>query len=269
MLVRVDGGEVWADDSGGDGPPLVLLHPGVGDSRFWAPVLPALTVAYRVIRHDARGYGRSPAPTVKFSLYEDLVAVLGHYGLDRVAVVGCSQGGACALGLAVEQPDRVSALVLLSTGVPGYPWEDEPDLDEPDLDESELAAEHDRAFAAGDVDGLVALMQKVWAAGSGGVTDAVREQLRSAARAELAIGDLEQRNPPVWDRLGSIGAPAAIMVGDADFPPLVKVNKLAAARIPGCELTVVPGMDHLPALREPDLVTQVITRTLARAAGER
>ena len=42
-MIAVDGGEVWADDSGGDGPPLVLLHPGVGDSRIWEPVLPALT----------------------------------------------------------------------------------------------------------------------------------------------------------------------------------------------------------------------------------
>jgi len=258
-MVPVDGGELWADDSGGDGPPLVLLHPGVGDSRFWELVLPALTAEYRVIRYDARGFGRSPAPTVKFSLYGDLVAVLDHYGLDRVAVAGCSQGGATGLALAVEQPGRVAALVLLCTGVPGYPW-----ADEPEPDESELGAEHDRAFAADDVDGLVAVSAKVWAAGAGGLTPAVLEQLRSAARAELAGGDLEQRNPRVWDRLGSIAVPTALLVGDADYPPLVKVNKLAAARILGCELIVVPGLDHLPALREPDLVTRVITQTLAR-----
>jgi 3-oxoadipate enol-lactonase len=259
-MVAVDGGELWADDSGGDGPPLVLLHPGVGDSRFWEPVLPALTAAYRVIRYDARGFGSSPAPAVKYSLYDDLLAVLGHYGLDRVAVTGCSQGGATALSLAVEQPARVAALVLLCTGVPGYPWKDEPEPDD-----SELQADYTRAFTAGDVDGLVAVNAKVWAAGTGGLTPAVLEQLRSAARAELARGDLEQRNPKAWDRLSSIAVPSALLVGDADYPPLVKVNKLAAARIPGCELTVVPGLDHLPALREPDLVTQVITRTLARA----
>jgi pimeloyl-ACP methyl ester carboxylesterase len=101
-MVAVDGGELWADDSGGDGPPLVLLHPGVGDSRFWELVLPALTAAYRVIRYDDRGFGRSPAPTGKFSLYDDLIAVLGHYRLDRVAVAGCSQGGATGLALAHE-----------------------------------------------------------------------------------------------------------------------------------------------------------------------
>jgi 3-oxoadipate enol-lactonase len=253
-MVPVEGGSVWAEDSGGDGPPLVLLHPGVGDSRIWDPILPALTETYRVIRYDARGFGRSPAPTVTFSLFGDLVTVLDHYRLDRVAIVGCSQGGACALGLALEQLARVSALALLCPGIPGFPWPEEPD--EPD----ELEVEYERAMAAGDVDALAGVMQHVWA--GAGPTPAVMEQLRSAARAAIAAGDLERRDPPVFDRLGSISVPTSLLVGDADYPPLIESNRQAAARIPGCELTVVPGMDHLPPLREPDLVLATITRTL-------
>jgi 3-oxoadipate enol-lactonase len=72
-----------ADDSEGGGPPVVLLHPGVGDSRIWKPVLLALTASYRGIRYDPRGFGRSPASAVKFSLLADLITVLGYYGLDR------------------------------------------------------------------------------------------------------------------------------------------------------------------------------------------
>jgi 3-oxoadipate enol-lactonase len=254
-MVAVDGGTVWADDSGGDGPPLVLLHPGVGDSRIWEPALPALIASYRVIRYDARGFGRSPAPEAKFSLLADLIMVLGYYGLDRVAMVGCSQGGGSALGLALEQPARVSALVLLCTGIPGYPWPEE----EPD----ELEAEYERALEAGDVEALAGIMQRVWA--PAGPTPAVMEQLRSAARAEISSGDLQQPDPPVFDRLGEISVPASLLVGDADFPPLIEANRQAAARIPGCELTVAPGMDHLPPLREPDLVLRTIRSTLSRA----
>src|SRR6266536_4044262 len=153
-MIAVDGGEVWTDDSGGDGPPLVLLHPGIGDSRIWEPVLPALAASYRVVRYDARGFGRSPAPTAEFSLLADLISVLGHYGLDRAAFVGCSQGGGSALGLTLEQPARVSALVLLCPGIPGYPWPEEPD---------ELDAEYERALDAGDVDALADLLQRIWA----------------------------------------------------------------------------------------------------------
>ena len=253
-IIAVDGGDVWADDSGGDGPPLVLLHPGVGDSRIWEPVLPALTASYRVIRYDAPGFGRSPAPRAKFSLLADLITVLDRYRLDRVAIVGCSQGGGSALGLALRQPARVSALVLLCPGVPGFPWPEEPD---------ELDAEYERALEAGDVDALAGLLQRIWAAA--GPTPAVMEQLRSAARAAISSGDMEQQDPPVFDRLGEISVPTSLLVGDADYPPLLEANRQAAARIPGCELTVVPGMDHLPPLREPDLVLRTITNTLSRA----
>lgn len=253
-MVAVDGGEVWADDSGGDGPPVVLLHPGVGDSRIWEPVLPALTASYRVIRYDARGFGRSPAPTAKFSLLSDLIAVLDHYRLDRAAIVGCSQGGGSALGLALNQPARVTALVLLCPGIPGYPWPEEPD---------ELDAEYEQVLDTGDVDALAALLQGIWAAA--GPTPAVMQQLRSGARAEISSGDLQQRDPPVLDRLGEISVPTSLLVGDVDYPPLIEADRQAAARIPGCELTVVPGMDHLPPLREPELVLRTITATLSRA----
>ena len=255
-MIAVDGGEVWADDSGGDGPSLVLLHPGVGDSRIWEPVLPALTASYRVIRYDARGYGRSPAPAVPFTLLADLISVLDYYGLDRAAFAGCSQGGGSALGLALQQPARVSALALLCPGVPGFPW---PDPEEPD----ELEAEYEHALDAGDVDALAGLLRRIWAAA--GPTPAVMEQLRSAARAVISSGDMERRDPPVFDRLGEISVPTSLLVGDADYPPLIEANRQAAARIPGCALTVVPGMDHLPPLREPDLVLRTITSTLSRA----
>jgi pimeloyl-ACP methyl ester carboxylesterase len=254
-MIAVEGGVVWAEDGGGDRPPLVLLHPGVGDSRIWEPVLSPLSASYRVIRYDARGFGRSPAPTVKFSLFADLATVLDHYGLDRVAIVGCSQGGACALGLALEQPARVAALALLCPGIPGYPWPDEPD--------DELDAEYERALDAGDVDALAGVLQRIW--GRAGAAPAVMEQLRSAAWAEISSDGMEQRDPPVFDRLGEISVPTSLLVGDADYPPLIEANRQAAARIPGCELTVVPGMDHLPPLREPDLVLAAIRSTLSRA----
>ncbi len=254
-MVAVDGGDVWADDSGGDAPPLVLLHPGVGDSRIWEPLLPALTTSYRVIRYDARGYGRSPAPTAKFTLLADLIAVLGHYGLDHVAIVGCSQGGGSGLALALEQPARVSALVLLCPGIPGFAWPEEQELDE-------LEARYERAVATGDVDALAGILQQVW--GAAGTTPAVTDQFRSAAWAEISSGDLQQPDPPVLDRLGELAIPVSLLVGDADFPPLIESNRLAAARIPGCHLTEVPGMDHLPPLRDPDLVLATIVTTLAR-----
>jgi pimeloyl-ACP methyl ester carboxylesterase len=251
MMIAVDGGEVWADDSGGDRPPLVLLHPGVGDSRIWEPLLPALTSRYRVIRYDARGYGRSPAPTTKFTLLADLIAVLDHFALARTPIVGCSQGGGSALGLALAQPERVSALVLLCPGIPGYAWPADP----------AVGAAFELAIPEG-TEAVAEVLSGLW--GAAGRTPEVMEQFRTAARAALSNEDFEEEDPPVFDRLGEIAVPTSLLVGDADRPALVVSNLEAAARIPGCDLIEVPGVDHLPPLRIPDRVLRQIADTLAR-----
>jgi 3-oxoadipate enol-lactonase len=249
-MIDVAGGDtVWADDSGGDRPPLVLLHPGVGDSRIWDPILPALAERHRVIRYDARGFGRSPLPTVPFVLLEDLVAVLDHYRIERTAIVGCSQGGDCALGLAVAQPARVSALVLLCPGVSGYEMPADPE-----------SAERFEKAAAGGVDGIAELGLRTWA--RAGRTPAVEEQLRSAARSWLGGVQLVRPNPPVFDRLGEIAVPSALLVGDLDQPWLIDCDRQAAARIPGCRLVEAPGVDHLPPLRVPEQVLDLIGATV-------
>jgi len=72
-MIEVDGGTVWAEDTGGPGSRVVLLHPGIGDSRIWNPILPPLAARYRVIRYDARGHGGSPPATVPYTLLDDLI----------------------------------------------------------------------------------------------------------------------------------------------------------------------------------------------------
>jgi pimeloyl-ACP methyl ester carboxylesterase len=248
-MIDVGGGDkVWADDSGA-GAPLVLLHPGIGDSRIWDPILPTLLERYRVIRYDVRGYGRSPAPTVPYVQLDDLVTVLDHYELERTALIGCSQGGGSAIGLAVTQPSRVSALVLLCPGISGYPIPPTPDVD----------AAFDAAEPGG-ADAIAEVALDLWA--RAGRTPEVVEQLRSGARAWLAQGDLEQPNPDVFDRLGEIAVPTSLLFGDLDRQWILDSNREAARRIPGCVSVELPGVDHLPPLRVPERVLELIETTV-------
>ena len=147
----------------------------------------------------------------------------------------------------LPQPSRVSALVLVSPGLTGYSWPEDPG---PHAEFVSLAA-------AGDIDGVAALIERIWAAAGPG--DGVAGQLRSAARAWLANGDFEQQDPPAVDRLGDIAVPAVLMVGDKDHPPLIACDEVIVAGIPGCRKVEVPGGDHLLPLRVPGLVADTIT----------
>lgn len=228
-----------------------MLHPGVGDSRVWDPVMPRLVERHRVVRYDVRGYGRSALPTSEFSLVDDLVTVLDQLGLEQVVLVGCSMGGDTALGLALNDPARVRALVLLCPGVSGFPWPDEPELD----------AEYDALAEARDIPGLVQFGLRLWAAT--GSDEAAVAQLEAAVPAWLDQADYLRKDPPVYDRLHEIQAPSVVMVGDQDRPILAAVAGATAARIPGADFIWMPGVDHLPSLRKPDQVAETILR-LAR-----
>jgi 3-oxoadipate enol-lactonase len=249
LTVPVDGGMVWAEDSGGgagDSPAVVLLHPGWGDSSIWLPVLRRLPERYRVIRYDVRGYGKSPAPVTAFTHLGDLTAVLDHLGADRVTVAGHSGGGGTALGLALADPARVSALLLLAPGVQDYPWPP----DDPYV--SAFAA----LFAAGDRAGLTELGLRTWAAADPG--QPARDQVRGAVDAFFATADLEQPDPPAYARLGEITAPSVVVTGDLEYPMVAGCAAQVAARIPGCRQRTAPGADHLLPLRAPGMIAGLI-----------
>jgi 3-oxoadipate enol-lactonase len=208
-------------------------------------VWPSLTENFRVIRYDVRGYGRSPAATQEYTLLGDLLSVLDHFGVGQVHLVGCSMGGATAVEMALADPGRARSLTLLAPGINGYPWPE---------NSPELIAEVEAID--GDEDGMIGLYQRIWAAA--GAEPEIIEQLRSAVRAEPGEEKYQRPGDPSWGRLHELRTPAILMVGDRDRPTLIACDEEAARRIPGCQLIWMPGVDHLPPLREPELVTRTV-----------
>jgi len=247
-MLAVGADKIWAQDSGGSGPVLLLLHEGVGDSRMWDPVWAELTASFRAIRYDVRGFGRSPAATEDFTLLGDLRSVLKQLGVANAHVAGCSMGGGTALEFALAEPERVTTLVLLCPGIGGYPYPEN----------AELEAECDALAAAGDQDGLLRVLLGVW--GAAGPDPLVADLMRSAIRAWEGEDRFEKPGEPTFHRLGELQVPTVLMIGDKDEPGLIASNKAAAARITGCELIWMPGVDHYPTVREPKLVTETILR---------
>jgi pimeloyl-ACP methyl ester carboxylesterase len=227
---------------------VVLLHPGWGDADIWRPVLDRLGTRVRTVRHDVRGYRRSPAPAVPFTQLGDLRAVLDRLAVPPAVVVGHSGGGATAVALALAEPGRVRALVLLAPGLPDYPWpEDDP-----------YFTRFGALMAAGDRAGITRLGLRTWAAA--GSDETVEAQIRGATDAFFAQGDLLRPDPPALDRLAAIQVPCVVVTAGLDHPMVTGCARTVAARIPGCAEVVARDADHMLPLRVPDLVVELILR---------
>jgi pimeloyl-ACP methyl ester carboxylesterase len=76
--------------------------------------------------------------------------------------------------------------------------------------------------------------------------------------AFFVIGELGQPNPPVYDRLGQVRAPAVVVRGDREYPMVADCADAIAARIPGCGRIIIPGADHLLPLRAPARLAKIV-----------
>jgi pimeloyl-ACP methyl ester carboxylesterase len=254
-LLQVGADQLWVEDSGGAGDPLVLLHPGIMDSTIWDRLLPLLG-DLRTVRFDRRGFGQSPVASEEFQAMADLVAVLDHLAVDRAHLVGNSMGGETSLALAVTHPERVATMTLLCPGIGGYPWPD------PTPEEEELYARYQAAKADRDIPVLVEIGLGEWC--RSGTDDYLSAQMRRSTEVDFVQDDLEQPNPEQWDLLDKVTVPTTVIAGSLDPADSLQASLDLAERIPGAELVRL-DVDHLPQYRDPEAVAEAVLRTVARA----
>ncbi len=123
MVRAEDGCRLWTAKTG-RGAPLILCHGGPGLWDMFGSLAALLAGHVRVIRWDQRGCGRSErrGPYSVARSVADLDAVRNGLGVDRVAVLGHSWGATLALRYALDDPDRVSALIYVSGTGLGWAW---------------------------------------------------------------------------------------------------------------------------------------------------
>jgi pimeloyl-ACP methyl ester carboxylesterase len=241
---------IWYEETG-SGEAVVLLHEGVVDSRIWRPVVPLLADRFRVVAYDQRGYGQSPMWDEPYSLVEDLMGVLDGVGIERAALVGASRGGGIALAAAVEAPDRVSALVLVGSALPGHRLEIE--------GTPEQEARWEAADERGDLQELAQIDLEVWA--PLGADDELRAMFHENAAASNG-DDPAAAHPDVKARLGEIGVPTLVITGAHDVPAINEVGEILAAGIPGAKHAGMEDADHMHPWRSPDELATLIRRFL-------
>ena len=114
----VNGQRIRFEDSGGDGPPVILSHGFLMDREMFAPQVEALRPEFRVITWDERGFGETEFDGEPFTYWDsarDCLGLLDHLGIEQAVLGGMSQGGFLSMRAALLAPDRVRALVLIDT----------------------------------------------------------------------------------------------------------------------------------------------------------
>jgi len=266
-FIEVEGGSLYVEEDG-EGPAVVFLHPGLWDCRTWDEQFALFSDRYRVLRYDARGYGKSSrlAPGVAYSHVRDLVAVLDDAGIDRAAFVGCSMGGGIEIDLALEHPERILALVLVAPGLGGF----EGTADEEAGWEAwyvERQPPIDAAIEAGELERAQDLrLQTMWA--SLGTDDEAGRRIREIAfdnLHELTMDESgkEDLDPPAFVRLGEIAVPTLVLPADHDPPEMDTICSVLAERIPRARLVRIPETDHVINMRRPAEFNRVVLGFLA------
>jgi 3-oxoadipate enol-lactonase len=247
---ELPGGSLYYEVAG-EGPVITLIHPGLWDSRTWDPQVPVLLdAAFRVVRYDVRGYGRSSRLTGEpYSHVRDLKALLDFLQVPLTTLVGCSMGGAIAIDFTLEHPDRVAALVAVASGLGGF----EPLEEEEDWWES-MDAPIEAAIDTGDLETAEDLRMKIWA--PLGTTDDAGRLIRQIAFDnihEMTMDESaeEELDPPAAKRLGEIDVPTLVMIAEHDPPFMRRTDELIAHGILGAQKLVIEGADHVVNLRRP------------------
>lgn len=260
-MAVVNGASLYYETAG-DGDPLILIHAGIADCRMWDPQFQVFAERYRVIRYDARGYGRSDLPPGPFAGEEDLLGLLRALGVGPAHLVGLSMGGATAIDFTLQHPEMVTKLVVAASGVSGFAgWSEEMKR----FFDAEEAAER-----RGDLDEVVELNLRVWVDGTGqephrvppSVRRQVREMYRASASRSWSETQSRRLDPPAIGRLAEIQVPTLVVTGELDVPEMASIANLLLGGIAGARKVTVPGAAHMLTMEQPEIFNQLVLEFL-------
>ncbi len=252
----------------GEGPALALVHEGICDSRMWDGQWESYARRFRVLRGDLRGFGRTPLEAGRYSNARDLIEALELHGFERVALVGVSLGGRVVLEVGLARPDLVRALVLVAPGLPGHDWSKET-----------VAgwAEEEAALESGDLDAAVEVNLRMWVDGPRRGPDEVDPEVRArvgemqrrALELQVPVGDGAEEEllvPDLAERLGEIGVPTLVLVGEEDLPDMHAISDRLTREIPGARQATIAATAHVPSMERPAEFDELVLGFLEEAA---
>ncbi len=261
-MIFVESGDavIHAELIGNPDLPVLAFANSLGtDFRIWDQVAAGFAETHRLLLYDKRGHGLSElgqGPVTIGRHVDDLLAVLDHLAIERLAMVGLSIGGMIAQRLAVRTPERLAALVLCGTATRI----------------GDAAGWNGRIAAVerGGLDTIGDAVMERW------FTPAYRSEEPHAVRAWRTMLTRQSpagyvascaaiRDADLTGEVRRIAAPTLVLVGDGDLSTPADLVRATAARIPDARFAVIDGAGHLPCIEKPAAMVELIAEHLEEA----
>lgn len=258
----VAGGQVYYEVAGA-GPPLVLTHSGLADSRMWDAQFWTFADHYRVIRYDMRGFGQSSDAETDFAYYQDLHDLLVHLNVEHAHVLGLSLGGMVTLSFVIAYPAMVDSLILAATRLGHEP---------PSAYLEQGWALVEAAEDEDDIDEAVELELQIWVDGPHRTPDQVAPAVREFIREtntdiydrEEGEGQPQPLEPLARTRLDEIQTPTLLIAGDSDVPDVLTSLDYMAQHITGAQTVIIPDAAHIVNMERPTEFNQAVLDFLSK-----
>jgi len=228
-------------ESFGQGEPVILLHGGLANVKYWGNQVPELAKHYRVITLDSRGHGRSTRDAQLYTyelMARDVIGLMDQLKLPKAAIVGWSDGAIIGLELAIHDPDRIRGVFA-------------------------FAANYNPAGVREDLGKNVTFNKfiercRTEYAGLSATPDGYQDFLDAITK----MWDTEPNLDP--DTLRAIHVPVIIADGDHDEAIKRSQTEEMATLIPGAGLLIQPNVSHFSMLQDPQQFTADVEHFLEK-----
>lgn len=253
---NLPGVRIFYRDTGGNGIPVVLLHPNTGSSRVWEYQIPAFTAkGYRLIMYDRRGWGRTqadPSGPQPGTGADDLLGLLDQLKLDRVHIVSTAGGAFAGLDFALSFPQRVRSLVMANT-IGAIQDQDFLDLG--------------RRLRPPEFNALPPEIREVGPAYRASNPEGTQRwvDLEKLSRPLGPVMPAQPtRNRVTFKLLETLRVPTLLITGGADMFAPPPVLQMFAAHIKGAKTLIVPEAGHSTYWEQPDVFNRAVLDFISR-----
>ncbi|ANL63866.1 alpha/beta hydrolase family protein [Rhizobium phaseoli] len=213
----------------GEGDPILFIHGGLGNTGVWGHQIAEFARDHLVIVADSRGHGRSTRSQQPFGydlMTSDYVALLDYLKIDKVTLVGWSDGGIIGIDMAMKHPEKLTRVIAQAANVTT-------DGVKPDVMSNrtfnayiKVAGEQYRTLSPtpNEYDAFVTQISQMWA------------------------------TQPNWtaSELGKITLPVTLAIGDHDEAVKLDHTEMMAKEIPGAKLVILKDASHFAMLQDPE-----------------